>query len=144
MRFAVVSYRSAAVTALLSDERMPVRTFVIEPQTTFVGFLERALHEAGLDVIAVSPAVDAERIAAIDPDAVIIDVDFLERGGPSALCAVRAAAPDATILAYTDEDDEAFSAICTIAGTDAVIAKSFGPTEFADAVRRTLAARRPA
>ena len=97
------------MTALLPETR--VRTYVIEPQTTFVGFLERALHEAGLDVIAVSPAVDTERIAAADPDAVIVDVDFLERGGPSALCAVRSAVPGATILAYTDDDDESFSAM---------------------------------
>jgi DNA-binding response OmpR family regulator len=128
--------------AVLEEARTVVRTYLIEPQTTFVAFLERALADAGLDVVAVSAAVDIERIASTDPDAVLVDVDFLERGGPSALCAVRTAAPCATILAYTEDDDEGFSAVCTIAGTDAVIAKSFGPSEFADAVRRSLALRR--
>ena len=101
MRFAVASFLNTMAPAY--DERSVVRTYVIEPQTTFVPFLERALGEAGLDVVA---------------------------------------APHATILAYTASDDAAFSAICTIAGTDALIAKSSGAGEFAATVRRTLAARR--
>ena len=140
MRFAVASFLNTMAPAY--DELSVVRTYVIEPQTTFVPFLERALGEAGLAVVAVSAGVDSERIALAKPDAVVVDVDFVEKGGPNALCQVRAAAPHATILAYTASDDAAFSAICTIAGTDALIAKSSGAGEFAATVRRTLAARR--
>jgi DNA-binding NarL/FixJ family response regulator len=118
-----------------------LRTYVIEPQTTFVPYLEHVLTGFGLEVVAVSSNVDAARIALWEPDIVIVDLDFVEKGGPSALCQVRGAAPRATILAYAENDDATFSAVCTIAGADAVLPKSSPAGDLEREVTRALTGR---
>ena len=62
-----------------------MRTYLIEPQAIFVPFLRRMLANAGFDVVATSPGVDSRDISAHDPAAVFVDIDYLERGGPTAL-----------------------------------------------------------
>jgi hypothetical protein len=53
-----------------------MRTYVIEPQLMFSSYLERCLSGAGLEVIATNHDIDGRDIAAHDPAAIFVDVDF--------------------------------------------------------------------
>ena len=75
-----------------------MRTYVIEPQLVFTDYLEHLLQEAGLTVVATRNEVDGKDIAAIDPAAVFVDVDFFARGGPNALCKIRQATRSAAVI----------------------------------------------
>jgi DNA-binding NarL/FixJ family response regulator len=103
-----------------------MRTYLIEPQTIFSPYLQRTLSGAGLDVIATHSEIDGRDIAAHDPAAVFVDVDFFERGGPNALCKIRQATSSAKVIAYSSSDDPTYAALCFISGANAVLSKRAG------------------
>jgi DNA-binding NarL/FixJ family response regulator len=103
-----------------------MRTYLIEPQAIFVPFLRRMLASAGFDVVATSPGVDSRDISAHDPAAVFVDIDFLERGGPTALCRIREAAKSAAVIALSETTDAMFTATCFISGATAICSKAEG------------------
>jgi DNA-binding NarL/FixJ family response regulator len=115
-----------------------VRTYLIEPQTIFVPYLSRVLENGGFEVIATSAGVDSSDIAAHNPAAILVDVDFLERGGPTALCRIRDAARSAALVALSDRTDPLFAATCVISGASAVCSKSEGEDKILRALRRAL------
>jgi DNA-binding NarL/FixJ family response regulator len=100
-----------------------VRTYLIEPQTIFVPFLRRILARAGLDVVATNTGVDDRDITSHDPAAILIDVDYLERSGPTALCRIRSIAHNARLIALSESTDSLFAATCVISGANAVCSK---------------------
>ncbi len=101
-----------------------MRTYLIEPQTVFVPFLSRFLTSAGLEVVATNREVDRKDIDTHAPAAVFVDIDYFERGGPTALCHIREAARDATVIAFSESDDPLFASACVISGADAVCSKN--------------------
>ncbi len=103
-----------------------MRTYVIEPQTLFLPFLTRVLAQAGLHVIATSEDLDLKDIAAHDPAAVFVDLDFFVRGAPYTLCRIRQVVRNAAIIAFCDADDATFEAMCYISGASAVLSKRSG------------------
>ena len=103
-----------------------MRTYLIEPQTVFVPFLTRVLADAGLEVVATSEDVDGKDIAACDPAAIFVDVDFFARGAANALCRIRQVARNAAVIAFCDADDPTFEAACYISGASAVLSKRSG------------------
>jgi DNA-binding NarL/FixJ family response regulator len=109
---------------------------LIEPQTIFVPFLRRMLSNAGFDVIATSPSVDGRDISAHDPAAIFVDIDYLERSGPTALCRIREAARSAAVIALSETNDPLFNASCYISGANAVCSKNDGEEKFLRALRR--------
>jgi len=113
-----------------------LRTYLIEPQTIFVPFLRRMLSSAGFDVIATSQSVDGRDISAHDPAAVFVDIDYLERSGPTAPCRIREAARSAAVIALSDTSDPLFMANCVISGANAVCSKNDGEEKFLRALRR--------
>ncbi len=113
-----------------------MRTYLIEPQTIFVPFLRRMLSSAGFDVIATSQNVDGRDISAHDPAAVFVDIDYLERSGPTALCRIREAARSAAVIALSETSDPLFAARCVISGANAVCSKNDGEEKFLRALRR--------
>jgi DNA-binding NarL/FixJ family response regulator len=115
-----------------------VRTYLIEPQTIFVPYLSRVLENGGFEVIATNAGVDSSDIAAHNPAAILVDVDFLERGGPTALCRIRDAARSAALVALSDRNDPLFAATCVISGASAVCSKSEGEDKILRALRRAL------
>lgn len=116
-----------------------MRTYLIEPQTIFVPYLRRVLSIAGFDVVATSQGVDGGDISAHDPAAIFVDVDYLERGGPTALCRIRDAARSARLIAFSESSDATFAATCVISGADAVFSKSDGEEKLLRALRQTVA-----
>ncbi|GAC1545122.1 MAG: hypothetical protein NVS3B16_14170 [Vulcanimicrobiaceae bacterium] len=117
-----------------------MRTYLIEPQLLFVPYLSRLLANAGLDVIATSDDVDGKDIAAHDPAAIFIDVDFFDRGAPNAICRIRQVAKHAAVIAFSNADDPTFEAACYISGASAVVSKRTGVDALVRAVRSLVPA----
>src|ERR1700693_6610878 len=97
-----------------------------EPQLVFFDYLQRVLAEAGLPVVAARNEMDAKDVAAHDPAAVFVDVDFFARGGPNALCRIRQATRSAALIAFCHSADPTYAASCMISGADAGISKEAG------------------
>jgi DNA-binding NarL/FixJ family response regulator len=117
-----------------------MRTYLIEPQSIFVPFLRRILSSAGFDVIATNPGVDGRDITAHAPAAIFVDVDYLERSGPTALCRIREVARTARLIAFSESNDAMFAATCVISGANAVCSKGDGEDKLVRALRRAVAA----
>jgi DNA-binding NarL/FixJ family response regulator len=115
-----------------------MRTYLIEPQAIFVPFLRRMLANAGFDVVATSPGVDSRDISAHDPAAVFVDIDYLERGGPTALCRIREAAKSAAVIALSETTDALFAATCFISGATAICSKAEGEEKLLRTLRAAL------
>ena len=112
---------------------------MIEPQLVFLGYLRQILAEAGLTVVATSNQIDAKDIAAHDPAAIFVDLDFFDRGGPNALCKIRQATRSAAVIAFSSSDDPTYAASCYISGADAVISKRDGEESVVSSLRQALA-----
>ena len=103
-----------------------MRTYVIEPQLMFANYLEGVLAEAGFTVVATRDQIDGKDIVAMAPAAIFVDLDFFDRGGPTALCKIRQAMPLGALIAYSTSDDPTYAASCYISGADAFISKGAG------------------
>lgn len=117
-----------------------MRTYLIEPQTIFVPYLRRLLSNAGYDVVATSHNVDGRDISAHDPAAIFVDVDYLERSGPTALCRIREVARSAQVIALSESSDSMFAATCVISGANAICSKNDGEEKLVRFLRRAVAA----
>jgi DNA-binding NarL/FixJ family response regulator len=116
-----------------------MRTYVIEPQLVFTDYLQHLLQEAGMNVVATRNEVDGKDIAAIDPAAIFVDVDFFARGGPNALCKIRQASRSAAVIAFSTSEDPTYAASCYISGADAVLSKKAGKELLLSTLREALA-----
>ena len=116
-----------------------MRTYLIEPQAIFVPYLERMLANAGFDVVATSPTVDSRDITAQRPAAIFVDIDYLERSGPTALCRIREAAQTAAVIALSETTDPLFAATCIISGATAICSKAEGEEKLLRTLRSALA-----
>jgi DNA-binding NarL/FixJ family response regulator len=116
-----------------------MRAYLIEPQTIFVPYLRRMLTSAGFDVVATSQSVDSRDITAHDPAAVFVDIDYLERSGPTALCRIREATQTAAVIALSESTDELFAATCVISGATELCSKSDGEDVLLHTLRSTYA-----
>ncbi len=115
-----------------------MRTYLIEPQTVFVPFLRRVLSTAGLDVVATSREIDRKDLTTHAPAAVFVDVDYFERGGPTAICHIRDAAKNVAVIAFSESEDPLFAASCVISGASAVCSKNDAEEGLLAALRDTL------
>jgi DNA-binding NarL/FixJ family response regulator len=112
-----------------------VKVYLIEPQTIFVPFLRGMLARAGFDVVATSQGVDSRDIAAHDPAAVFIDIDYLERSGPTAICRIREATQTAAVIALSETTDELFAATCMISVATELCSKGEGEEQLLRTLR---------
>jgi DNA-binding NarL/FixJ family response regulator len=116
-----------------------MRTYLIESQTIFVPYLRRILTRLGFEVVATSQYVDLRDIMAHDPDAIVVDIDYLERSGPTALCRIREATQTAAVIALSEQTDPLFAATCVISGANEVCSKSDGEERLVRILQGTLA-----
>jgi DNA-binding NarL/FixJ family response regulator len=112
-----------------------MRSYLLEPQALFIPQLERVLGEAGLEVIGTGATLHERTIVELGPELVFVDVDFLEGGGPNALCRLRDAMLSVAIVAYTSVADPLFEAWCYIAGATVVIGKWSTEAQTIEALR---------
>jgi DNA-binding NarL/FixJ family response regulator len=117
-----------------------MRTYLVEPQSLFVPYLVAQLFEGGFNVVATNIDLDLKDIVAVEPAAVIVDVDFFERGGPNAISRIRQAMRAVTIVALSGLEDPTFAASCSIAGANAVVWKRDGLDGLITGLRAATAA----
>jgi len=75
-----------------------------------------------------------ELVAALRPDAILMDLHMPGLGGVAATRALLAAHPDACVIAFTSSRDPRELEAMRDAGAAAVLAKPFDPEAFLDAV----------
>jgi DNA-binding NarL/FixJ family response regulator len=97
------------------------------------------LTSAGFDVVATSQSVDSRDISAHDPAAVFVDIDYLERSGPTALCRIREATQTAAVIALSESTDALFAATCVISGATELCSKNDGEDVLLHTLRTTYA-----
>jgi DNA-binding NarL/FixJ family response regulator len=97
------------------------------------------LEQSGFDVVATSPGVDSRDITAHAPAAVFVDIDYLERSGPTTICRIREAARSAAVFALSDTTDELFNATCVISGATALCSKRDDEEQVMQTLRGALA-----
>ncbi len=118
-----------------------MKAYLIEPQTIFVPYLRGMLARAGFDVVATSQGVDSRDILAHDPAAIFIDIDYLERSGPTALCRIREATQTAAVIALSETTDALFAATCTISGATQLCSKADGEEQLMRTLRTVARAK---
>ncbi len=101
----------ASVLVVEEDEvvRAPLREFV-----------EVVLPEARI-LDACSDEAAPEVAQSLSPDVILVDVTLPKRDGPEIVRALRAAAPDATIVALTMEEDQPYLDAVESAGAEACV-----------------------
>lgn len=119
-----------------------MRTYLIESQTIFLPYLLRILERAGCEIVATSSVVDCSAIASLAPAVVIVDVDYLERSGPTSICRIREMLNGVTLVALSEFDDPLFSASCVLAGASAVWSKNDAEEKLIRALRGVVAKTR--
>ena len=115
-----------------------MRTYLIEPQAIFVPYLVRVLQRAGCEIVATSRSVDCADIVANNPSAVLVDVDYFERSGPTMLCRIRAAVESAKLIVLSEIDDALFAATCIVSGASIVCSKADGEEKLVRAIRTVV------
>jgi len=116
-----------------------MRTYLIESQALFVPYLVRMMHRAGCEVVATSHIVDCADIVANTPAAVLVDVDYFQRNGPTELCRIRSAVETAKLIVLSEIDDALFTATCVLSGASLVCSKTDGEEKIVRALRSTFA-----
>src|SRR5919198_3459724 len=114
-----------------------LRVFLVDDHAMFRAGV-RAELGPHVDVVgeASTVAEAATRIAALEPDVVLLDVHMPEGGGRAVLDAVRRSHPQVKFLALS-VSDAAEDVIGLIrAGARGYVTKTISPDELADAIRR--------
>ena len=115
-----------------------VSIVIVEPQLVFVPFLTGLLSRAGFAVIGAFDESTLERIAAIEPRVVLIDVDYLNANPLVVLLMLRESLPQAAICAYSERTDQEWNRACAYAGATRVISKAASQWELLDSIDESL------
>ena len=115
------------------------RAYLIEPQLLFVPYLVQLLTRADLEVIGASAIVDHRELSERLPALIVVDIDYARRRELSLIREIRVAAPFASIVAYSDRDDELFAASCRVAGATTILSKNDDEHVLCERIRRTIA-----
>ncbi len=104
------------------DGRKPSRkrAVIIESQRLFVPYLSEAIRAAGADVVRADPRADGTRLAALQPDVVVLDAAHSPTPALVAIRAIRRALPVATIVVYTNETAP-WTSLARALGADVVL-----------------------
>lgn len=124
----------------------PVRVLVVDQNRVFLQVLTRFLEEHP-DVVVVAALQDARdalaQVAALRPDVVLVDPTMPDFPGPELIRRLRAASPDAGIVALMLLGTEVYRQAALAAGADALVLKPAVSTDLLPAIRRVVQDRRP-
>jgi DNA-binding NarL/FixJ family response regulator len=121
----------------------PVTIVIIEAQTLFSPFLSHALSEMGFAVTATLATASPDAIGRNEPEAVLIDVDYLEMEPPLAVERLRSILPDAALCVYTRSLDTDVHAACVAAGANVIISKAELLPAIVENIYSAILSRRP-
>jgi DNA-binding NarL/FixJ family response regulator len=111
---------------------------IVEAQMLFAPFLSQILIDAGFVIGFSREFLERADVEDVQPDVILIDVDFLSADAIGTLRELRELAPDATICSYTGTLDEPWAASCVRAGANCVISKLATPSELVHGILRAL------
>jgi DNA-binding NarL/FixJ family response regulator len=111
---------------------------IVEAQMLFAPFLQKMFVDAGFVIGFSCEFVAREDVERVQPDVLLIDVDYLSVDAVSQLRILRDVAPDCTICAYTGTLDEQWVAACVRAGANCVLSKLATPQEIVHGILRAL------
>jgi len=117
---------------------------VIDDDPVMCRIMRRLLEQDGFSVATAEDAQSGlELFAELDPDLVIVDILMPEKEGIATILDLRAAKPDARILAMTGGGGNFVAGevlrIAELIGADNSLKKPFEPAELLATVRRSLA-----
>lgn len=116
----------------------PIRILLVEDDPAIRRTLSRGLSEHGATVTAVTTAVEAIQVLAVDrPDAVMLDLGLPDLDGSDVLAMVRATS-DIPVVIGTARDDEREIVRLLDAGADDYLVKPFSATQAMARVRAVL------
>ena len=101
-----------------------MRSYVIEAQDIFLPALSETLVAAGLDIVKVASQPDMHSLLQTKPEAVFIDLDFVDRDPLETINVVRTLLPEALLCIYTNASRAKWAQSCLSAGANAVISKA--------------------
>jgi DNA-binding NarL/FixJ family response regulator len=122
-----------------------IRVLLVDDNPTFLRVTARFLSaEEDIHLVATlrGAAEALARMAELTPDVVLIDLAMPELPGLDAIPRLRAARPEAGIIALTLLQAEAYRQSALAAGADVFVPKCLVTTELLPAIRRVAAARR--
>jgi len=96
----------------------------------------RICGEAGDTTVAL------ERIAALRPNAIVMDISLKDASGLELLKAVKLTSPDSGVLVLSMHDEKLYAERCVRAGALGYIMKEEPPIKILSAIRQVLAGRR--
>ena len=116
-----------------------MRTLLVEPQRIFIPVLWALLERAGFRVEQAVDSLVYAQVVRLQPQAVFIDIDFLEIDPLEAVSVLRMLLPVARIGVYTStEERAAWHRRIIASGANAIFSKSADERELYDALRTTL------
>lgn len=103
---------------------MRLLSFLIEAQDIFVPALSETLIAADFDVTEVTPQPDMHALLQAKPDAVFIDLDFVDRDPLEAVNIIRKLLPETLLCVSTSDPQSGWWRSCRAAGANAVFSKA--------------------
>jgi CheY-like chemotaxis protein len=112
---------------------------VVDDEPDLLLIVTDRLEAAGYRVVTARDGVEAlERIRAIRPRCVVLDLKMPRLGGFEALPAIRQEAGDAHVIVLTGSPNRPLAAACRARGADGFLLKPFDPTELLRLVARAF------
>jgi DNA-binding NarL/FixJ family response regulator len=123
----------------------PIRVLICDDHALLRSGLQRLLEaEDGFEVVAeaASAAEAVERVAATQPDVLLLDIVMPGRSGIEAMPDLRAAAPETKVLMLSMQDDPTYVRRAFAAGASGYLLKEAADAELVQALREVAAGRR--
>ena len=117
---------------------MPLRVIIVDDNREVLSAVGRIIdQQVDMELIGVASGV-AEGVALVrwwQPDAVVLDVNMPDGGGPRAANEMVVVAPGARLIAFSAFDTTLIRRAMTAAGVSASVSKSGDMRELLDAMR---------
>jgi PAS domain S-box-containing protein len=138
---AVETTRKAAHLGRVSRAGERARILAVDDDPQILRFLQRALHEAGYQIVTTSdPSQVAGMVELEEPDLVLLDLFFPKTSGHDVLKEIREFSGVPVIfLTASDKEEDAVRAL--VEGADDYITKPFSPSELAARIAAALRRR---
>ncbi|MGV0025298.1 response regulator [Phormidesmis priestleyi] len=120
------------------DESSPIRLLIVDDQSLIRQGLKAMLEqEPDLQVVgdAENGKVALEKVAALQPDVVLMDIRMPEMDGRTATKLITQNFPNVKVLVLSTFDDDAYLAGAIRAGAKGYLLKDMPSQELADAIR---------
>lgn len=108
----------------------PRWVLVVDDEPDLLEIVADRLEGEGYEVLRARDGLDAlERVRAVRPTCIILDLKMPRLGGLDALIALRRAAPEAHVIVLTGSPNRPLAEACRAGGANGLLLKPFDPGE---------------